>query len=359
MSRELTPGTSLDSLKKEAKRWLKALREKNEPARVRLSRAYPEPPAGPGLREVQHALAREYGFASWARLKARLAELQRGGSRELAVQAMLAAADKGDTARVIELLDAHPDIVNERGVLPGHTGLRTALHFGIRQAAVVNCLLDRGADPNIRDEGDAAMPLHFAAENQDLTIIRLLIEHGADPIGAGDVHELEVIGWATCFDYLKTSQEAVDYLITHGARHNIFSAVAMGETDSIRTLAARSRADLDRRMDRTNHRRRPLHLAVVKKQAAPLAALLDLGAEVDALDEAGLTALDQAALDGETEMAQLLIERGAEIRLPAAVALRRMGDVERLLLPLAGPATADTPPCATSSSKAPSTCSTR
>ena len=32
-------------------------------------------------------------------------------------------------------------------------------------------------------------------------------------------------------------------------------------------------------MDRTNHRRTPLHLAVVKKQAAALAALIDLGAD--------------------------------------------------------------------------------
>src|SRR6185295_15027684 len=128
-----------------------------------------------------------------------------------------------------------------------------------------------------------------------LGVIRLLIEHGADPIGAGDLHELEVIGWATGFDYLNTKKEVVDYLITHGAQHNIFSAVATGEVDSIRKLVARSRADLDKRMDQTNRRRRPLHLAVVKKQAASLETLLELRPDIDALDEAGLTALDQAA----------------------------------------------------------------
>ena len=45
-----------------------------------------------------------------------------------------------------------------------------------------------------RDEGDNATPLHFAAENEHLGIIRLLIEHGADPIGIGDYHELDVPG---------------------------------------------------------------------------------------------------------------------------------------------------------------------
>jgi len=189
----------------------------------------------------------------------------------------------GDTTEVIALLDTHPDLVNERGVLPGHTSLGTALHFGVWHEDVVRCLLDRGADPNIRDEGDAAMPLHFAAENQNLVVIRLLIEHGAAPIGTGDDHELEIIGWAISFDYLTPRPEVVDYLLAHGARHNIFSAVTMGDVDAIRELVARSPADLDQRMDRTNHRRRPLHLAVVKRQASSLAALLDLGADVDAL----------------------------------------------------------------------------
>jgi hypothetical protein len=32
--------------------------------------------------------------------------------------------------------------------------------------------------------------------------IRLLIERDADPVGAGDLHDLDVIGWATAFDYL-------------------------------------------------------------------------------------------------------------------------------------------------------------
>ena len=333
MSRAITPGTSLESLKKEAKQWLKALRAHDQQARARLSRVHPGAPAEPGLRDLQHALALEHGLASWARLKAAVADqqLQRGGSRELAVQALLDAAGRGDMTRLLELLDRHPGIINERGVLPGNTGLRTALHFGVGREAVVRCLLDRGADPNIRDEGDAAMPLHFAAENQDLGVIRLLIEHGADAIGTGDLHELEVIGWATSFDYLNTRKDVVDYLIAHGAQHNIFSAVAMGEVDGIRTLVARSRGDLDKRMDRTNLRRRPLHLAVVKQQTASLAVLLELGANVDALDEAGLTALDQAALAGEAGMAQLLLDSGAEIRLPAAVGLRRTRDIERLL----------------------------
>ena len=72
----------------------------------------------------------------------------------------------------------------------------------------------------------------------------------------------------------------------------------MGEADAIRELATAG-ADLNQRMDRTNHRRTALHLAVVKKQPAALAALIELGADLNVEDAVGLTPLDQAALNGE------------------------------------------------------------
>jgi ankyrin repeat protein len=74
-----------------------------------------------------------------------------------------------------------------------------------------------------------------------------------------------------------------------------------------------------------------LHLAVAKKQQGSLTTLLDLGANIESLDEAGFTALDQAALRGESTLAQILLDRGAKVRLPAAVALNRTRDVENLL----------------------------
>ena len=65
--------SSLDNLKKEAKRWLKALRANDPEARSRLARAWPGAPATPVLRDLQHALAREHGHESWIALSAALA----------------------------------------------------------------------------------------------------------------------------------------------------------------------------------------------------------------------------------------------------------------------------------------------
>jgi uncharacterized protein len=318
--------TTAYNLRKAAKRWLKSIRAGDPEARARLNRAHPAAPEQPTLRDVQHALARERGFESWIALTRAAAE---GGASETPLTALLLAAGKGDAARVAAILDEHPAMIDERGTLPGNVGLRTALHFGSGHEAVVRTLLERGASPNIRDEGDNACPLHFAAERGDLAVVKLLVEHGADPIGAGTTHDLDVLGWAVCFGYA-TRLDVARYLLAHGARHTLLSAVAMGDVDAIRTRAAAG-DDLNQRMDRTNHRRTPLHLAVVKKQGASLAALVELGSDLNLLDAVGLTPLDQAALDGEEELTRLLIAAGATITAPAAIVLERADDLERLI----------------------------
>src|SRR5260370_42415979 len=76
MQRKLTSATTLDNLRKESKRWLKALRENDAPARERLQRAYPKVSGHPALRDVQHALALEYGLKDWEELKAQARDTQ-------------------------------------------------------------------------------------------------------------------------------------------------------------------------------------------------------------------------------------------------------------------------------------------
>ena len=83
---------SLDSLKKEAKRWLAALRANAADARARLERALPELHATPTLRDLQHALAREHGFPGWAALKQAIASGQDAGARALSEYETMAEA---------------------------------------------------------------------------------------------------------------------------------------------------------------------------------------------------------------------------------------------------------------------------
>src|SRR5882672_5814326 len=86
MSRQLTSDSSLETLRKEAKRWLKAIRGGDVRARERLNAAMGSPairaaaagtasPTTPGLRDIQLALAREYGLPGWSALKQALDDL--------------------------------------------------------------------------------------------------------------------------------------------------------------------------------------------------------------------------------------------------------------------------------------------
>jgi ankyrin repeat protein len=338
MKRQLPPRPNLEQLKNQAKTLLKAHRAADPAALDRIRESHPRLRDSNAtdiansrltLADAQLVIANEYGFATWARLKAHVATLQPARLASDLVVSLRQAAGGGDLARLNELLDAHPELIDE----PGGEGVRTALHqavFGKSEAAV-KLLLERGANPNIRCEGDNAYPLHFAVEKNLVPIIHMLVEHGSDTVGEGDYHELGVIGWASAWPDIPADPETVNYLLAHGARHNIFSAVAMGDVAAIRELVRRTPADLERRMNGTKMRSMPLHVAVMKKQPEALVALLDLGANTESLAESGLTALDLAALIGEADAARVLLERGAKLRLPAAVALGRIRDFERLL----------------------------
>ena len=338
MPRQLPARPNLEQLKKQAKSLLKGQQSASSETLTRIRENHPRYRRSSAaaiansifkLADAQLAIAREYGFESWAKLKAEVARRKPDFSIAENVAALRDAAGRGDIAGLNKMLDDYPELIDE----PGGEGVRTALHQAVigKSEAAVKLLLERGANPNIRCEGDNAYPLHFAVEKNLVPIIQLLVEHGADTVGEGDYHELGVLGWATAWEYLRADRETVNYLLKHGARHNIFSAVAMGETETIRELVRRTPADLEKRMNGTLMRRMPLHLAVMKRQPASLVTLLDLGANTESLDEAGLTALDQSALLGEAELARILLERGAKVRLPAAIALHRTRDIERLL----------------------------
>jgi hypothetical protein len=101
------------------------------------------------------------------------------------------ACATGDTEAVPTLLAEEPALARER-----LTGETTGLHLAGPHPDVVRVLLAHGADPNARDGGDNATPLHFAAAQGNVDSVRLLLDAGDDVHGTGDVHNGEVIGWA-------------------------------------------------------------------------------------------------------------------------------------------------------------------
>jgi ankyrin repeat protein len=282
------------------------------------------------LRDAQLVIAREYGFEHWAAMKTHIESLVGDSESDSSLRELIEASGRGDLAAVTRLVDAKPDLINELG---GDDRARrvfktTALHKAAEKGhlAVARLLLDRGANPDTRDEGDNATAMHFAAESGHLDIVKLLVERGADVNGFGDVHGWDIIGWATL--HHKTHTDVAKYLLENGAQHNIFSAVAMGDVDAIRKLAEVSRDVMDKPMAIWEARRRPLHLAVMKKRSQVIAVLLDLGADIEGTDVDHLTPLDYATLRNEKECAEILLARGARVSFPAAFVLGRNDVIE-------------------------------
>ena len=284
---------SLEYLKKLAKERLGVLRTADPAAR---------------LADAQLAVARAYGFASWRALKA---EIDR--RRAPNVAEFLRACQSGDVAALGKILTIDPNLARER-VGGGTTGL----HQAVRHPDAVRLLVEHGADPNLRDVGDNASPLHFAAANGNLETVRILLDAGADVHGSGDLHHGDVIGWAA----REGNEAVIDLLVERGARHHIFSAMALNDVNRVERLVEENADCLLRRRSRFENAHTPVHAAFAppdglgflcgKPNYAMLERLIELGADVDAKDDKGRTPLAIALLRGDREAARLLRAAGAE-----------------------------------------------
>jgi ankyrin repeat protein len=264
----LPENPNLDWLRKQARYRLEQLRKTKPEAK---------------LAEAQFEIAKQYGFSSWRALKAHLDSLTIDGK-------LVDAARTGDIATLNSLLDQNPDKLYLRIPPYEWTLLHTAAHNG--QLAAVDLLLRRGLDVNARERGDNTYAMHWAATAGHLDVVKRLADAGGDIVGHGDDHDLEVIGWAVGWDGCDDAahHSVADFLISRGARHHIFSAIAADLPEEVRRIVAEDPSTLSRRMSRNENHQTPLHFAVQRKRAEIVALLLELGADPLAVDGSGFPA---------------------------------------------------------------------
>jgi ankyrin repeat protein len=181
MKRSLSSHSTLETLKKEAKRWLKALRAGDALASQRLFDATGVATVTPGLRDVQLALAREHGRSGWAALRHALDDLvlARHSLAERVDIVLNSLSFKGDPNAAKRILARWPEI--------GSHNLYTAVATG-NLAEVERHLV---ADPAAATRKGGPLqwePLLYLAytrlpghDKDALEIARALLDQGADP----------------------------------------------------------------------------------------------------------------------------------------------------------------------------------
>jgi hypothetical protein len=251
---------SLEYLRKLAKDRLPDLRRSNPHAQ---------------LADALLAVARDHGFSSWRALKA---EIDRRHG-DLGFR-WFEAVTRGDTDTVRALLREDPSLLHARQSRHDQTAL------------------------------------HIAASAGNVDIVRVLLDAGADPNDAGDDARIGVIGWATFVGPPREiPSEVISLLLAKGGRHNIFSAIATGDPDVVRMLVEQHPDALDAQLPPRYHGQTPLHFAIARNQMGLLDLLIEVGADVDAVDGNGQTALEFAMLHGNGAAVARLGAAGA--RQPA------------------------------------------
>lgn len=165
----------------------------------------------------------------------------------------------------------------------------------------VRALVSAGADVNARFVGPhEETPLHWAASANDVAVIDMLIELGADLEAAGSV----IDGTTPLADAAAFGQwQAARSLLEHGAHTNLWQAATLGLTDRVEQLleVGASAEEL------TN----ALWCACHGGQRVVAEMLLDQGGDRDWIGHDGLTPLDAAERSEATELAAWLRASGA------------------------------------------------
>jgi ankyrin repeat protein len=173
--------------------------------------------------------------------------------------------------------------------------------------ATVRFLLDHGANPNPTSRSfNDSTPLRSAIEAPDYDTAKLLIERGAD---------IKAAGFLALSSAVAVCPKCLDLIAIAGAFDSkaYSQAVVMGAANGD---AAGVKLLLDRGADvnAADPNGRTALIAANATDHAPLdlvTLLLDRGAKLDPKTEFGLTALDYAKLHGDTPMVDLLVKAGA------------------------------------------------
>lgn len=209
--------------------------------------------------------------------------IEKVGLGDLQIWDVMRTLENGPVADARALLQKHPKLVNwkvpsMKGISGGRTMLGQVVENG--KVELAELLIGQGADVNSRGD-DGMTALHAAAIGGKAEMVDLLLKDGAKI----DAREGSFAGneyGPTALDesLFHANSDAADRLIKAGATSSFWSDVAMGKLDAV-------------------------HAALAKD--------VTFANRPDGLER---TPLMYAAVNGQTEVAKVLIEKGAVLHRP-------------------------------------------
>jgi ankyrin repeat protein len=235
---------------------------------------------------ARHLLVNSTGNADYMGVM----DVEQGGFTPL-----LFTARGGDVATAKILIAAGAD-VNDAAA-DGTSALVVATHSG--HSALALLLLEHGADPNAIGSGYTA--LQIAIRQGDVEVVKALLGRGADP----NARLIKPTPARRLSDDVALARPLV-------GTTPLWLAADFGETEIVRILTA---AGADPRLT-ANDGSTPLIASIGRNEARALEIvkyLAERGANVNAADESGNTALHKAAANGFDRLVQLLADSGATL----------------------------------------------
>ncbi|MDR8390452.1 hypothetical protein NC796_04815 [Aliifodinibius sp. S!AR15-10] len=313
-SKSLPSRPSLDHLKHQAKDLLKGWKAGKPESLARIREFHPEFSDKSEyearhtrflLSDAQLVIAREYGFKSWSKLKT---HIKQPGSQNQAWYRTIYKRLKSLGVRMIAI----PVLKDFRQAFESRDA--SAVRKLLQQHPIMRRIIDEPLFP-------FASPalVYFAGQN-DLALVEVLLEFGADPNRRSD-------WWAGGWHALHSAEGTVaEHLLEAGAEPDACAAAHLDRPDLLRDMLDE---DPSRIHERGGDGQTPLHFA---RSRDVVDLLLDWGADPNIRDLDHRSTPAQWMLKakrgaGRYELAAYLVERGASIDIFLAAAL---GLTERL-----------------------------
>jgi len=234
----------------------------------------------------------------------------------LSAQNIHEAVEKGDLARVKELVEKNPELANARATGQYAYLKFTPLHFAAWKGHkdIIQYLIKKGADIHAQDS-DGSSPLYWAANFGHEEIVTTLIKNGAEVnsqnnFGITPLHGAAFKGYTDIVKLFIEKGSEINVKNNYQGRTPLQNAIEAGHSEIVKILLENN-ADAN---SKDNFGKNSLFIAAENGYLAIVKLIIDKGAEINSRESLyNRNSLHLASLNGYKEIAELLISKGIEI----------------------------------------------